>query len=291
MASLLVLQETYPHLADAIPPVANLIRLMEKQKHPELCELEARIGVSIPMHERSEGGPGNKFISGVDKSFLARVLCGLETTNCWSIVRNWTQQVDRFYLMPSGLQVRTTNEGVGNIHDPETAACITTHMIKSDIAQHTFYWDTPPSETALHRADDGSLYDIRVSLKKEEPVLEDELQDRVDNISTVRLKQRKTFTYSSATRPGLHWNTDVTQLYQASSFVETVEKLKLGLVTSYELEVECQNPMEHLKQLGSDYERLATSLLLKAADAFQIRNEGMPVTSLEDTNSKLCLRS
>jgi hypothetical protein len=290
--SLAVLRERYPHIADAITPVANLIRLMEKQKHPELCELEARIGVSVPIHERGEGGVGSKFIAGVDKSFLARVLCSLETTNCWSTVKNWTQQVDRFYLLPSGLQVRTTNESVGSLNEPESAACVTTHMIKTDIAQHTFFWEqTPASESTIHTADDGTLYDIRVSLKKEEPVLEDELQDRVDNISTVRLKQRKTFTYSSATRPGLQWNTDVTQLYQASSFVETVEKLKLGIVTSYELEVECQNPMEHLKLLGFDHERLAASLLLKAADAFEIRREGLPSASLEDTDNRLCLRS
>ncbi len=293
MSSAETLREKYPHIAAAIDPVANLIRTMEKQKHPEYCELEARLGVHVP----GDGGAApSKFIAGVDRSFVARVLCNLETTDCWSAVKNWTQQVDRFYLLPSGLQARTTNETVGTLSDLESAWSLTSHVVKTDIAQHTFYWDSSlydsdARNTMLHTADDGSRYDVRVSLKREEPVLEDELQDRTDTISTVRLKQRKTFTYASTSNPELTWNTDVTQVYQAPTFWETVEKLKLGLVTSYELEVECHNPMEHLRQLNFDHDRLAASLLLKAADAFELRRENTPVVRLHETNHRLCLRS
>lgn len=260
-----ILKERYPHVAESLDAVTDLVRQIERRKNPQFCELEARIGmVSVGDNHRT------RFNSGADMSFVSRVLCKLETSTAWTDKTDWMQQVDRFYLLPSGLQARTTTETVPGV-SPDAPRSAITHIIKSDIGNVDLKWEGASAKT-LHTSDDGDVYNIRVSLKQEEPVFEDELQDRVDDLHVVRLKHRKTFKYTPQYTDRVMWNVDVTQLYQAPTFVEVVAALREGTIHRYELEVECQNPYEHLRQNGFNHAMLAASLLLKAADMFELGN-------------------
>lgn len=260
-----LLQSKYPHVAACLEEVTNLVRAIDRRKNPQFCELEARIGVVSYTD-----GFRPRFDSGADMSFVSRVLCKLETSDAWTSKSEWTQQVDRFYLLPSGLQARTTTETVpGEL--PDAPRAVVTHIIKSDVGHVDLKWECGNVKT-LHTSDDGDVYNVRVSLKQEDPVFEDELQDRVDDLHVVRLKQRKTFQYTPPHTDRVMWNVDVTQLYQAPTFVEAVAALREGTIHRYELEVECQNPYEHLRQNGFNHAMLAASLLLKATDMFEVGN-------------------
>ena len=268
MSSAARLAKAYPHIAPALEPVADLIRKLEKQKFPQHCVLEARLGVLATE-------PTAFFQSRVDVFFVSRTLCRLKTSEAFTVLP-WTQQMDRFYLVPSGLQVRTTTE---TVHGPDAAAevtCAVTHVIKTSLGHTDLKWQQAAGEPGgLQTAsEEGEVLHVRVSLKQEEPLFEDELQDRVDDLHVVRLKQRETFRYASKCAPGLLWDIDVTQLYQGVREDDVVANLKAGLITQYELGVRCKDPAEHLRHMGGDHARLAASLLLKAADLFQ--TEGGP---------------
>jgi hypothetical protein len=262
------LAAAYPHIAHALEPVTELIRELERRKFPNYCQLEARLGVLTP--------DGSVFQSGVDASFVSRILCRLKVSDDFSVLP-WTQQLDRYYLLPSGLQVRTTTETVHSADAPEIT-CAVTHFIKTSLGHVDLKWQTEVPKS-LQASEEGELFNVRVSLKQEEPLFEDELQDRVDDLHVNRLKQRETFRYASACAAHLLWDFDVTQLYQATKYDDAVACLKAGHITQYELGVRCREPMEHLKHMGGDHARLAASLLLKAADFFQMDGGPCPAAT------------
>jgi hypothetical protein len=269
--SLAQLAAAYPHIAHALGPVTELIKKMERRKTPAYCQLEARLGVIRPE------GDSSFFQSGVDAAFVSRTLCRLKTSDAFTVLP-WTEQMDRFYLLPSGLQVRTTTE---TVNGPTEITGAVTHMIKTSLGHVDLKWQAN-APAALHASEDGDLLNVRVSLKQEEPSFEDELQDRVDDMHVVRLKQRECFLYSSSCAEHLVWEFGVTQLYQAQKDEDAVAQLKAGLITQYELNVRCREPMEHLKNMGGDHARLAASLLLKAADFFQV-DGGPPLAATSNT--------
>jgi len=262
-----ILKRAYPHIAPAIDSVGTLIRQIPKHKGGKFCELEARVGViSTDAHGKSyfKSGAGD-----MDTSFISRVLCKLETSDVWKSKTDWTEQVDRYYLLPSGLEVRTTTEGVIRKEGGESVQCVVSHMIKTDVAHADFKWEVADPRCLL-ASETGVVLDVRVSIKQEETVFEDELQDRVDDLHVVRIKQRKSFKYASKTEDV--WSVDITQVYQAPTFVEALMLLRNGHVSTYEMEIECENAIDHLKHMDFDYGRLAASLLLKTADMFECAN-------------------
>ena len=258
------MQEAYPHIAKAIVPTAALLHAISRQKGAHNCEVEARVGVvSRPL-----------FKSGVDTDtfFISKILCKLETSDAWRSKTEWEEQVDRFYMLPSGLEVRTTTQGVasgsGSGSDSDSAVhCVVSHMLMSDVGHVDLQWEGGDARTLL-AAESGLLLGVRVSAKQEEPALEDELPDRVDDLHMVRIKQRKSFVLASKDRAT--WAVNVTEVYQAPTYVEALLLLHDGKVSTYELDVECRNPLEHLRSTEYDYNRLAASLLLKMADLFEL---------------------
>jgi hypothetical protein len=257
-----LLERAYPHIASVIAPVAAAVAELGGRKTPHQCLLEARIG-------RLDTDKG-LFQSGADPAFVSRILCNLETSPCFTAMA-WCQQVDRFYLLPSGLQARTTTEAVSSSDGQEHHGTVT-HVIKTSLAHLDMKWDGQPANES---------YNIRVSLKQEEPVFEDELQDRVDDLHIVRLKQRKTFTYASKCANNLVWEVDVTQVYEALTFVEAVSQLQHGMVTRYELSVRCKDPIAHLRAMRYDASRLAASLLTKIADFFDTEPKTQRLTLIQ----------
>jgi hypothetical protein len=256
-----LLQRTYPHVAAAIAPTAALLANVSKLKGAQNCVLEARVGAFV-----QDAKP--YFKSGVDADtfFISKILCKLETSNAWHSKTEWEEQTDRYYLLPCGLEVRTTTEGVT---DPSGAVhCVVSHILASDVGHVDFKWQGGDARSLL-TSESGAVMGVRVALKQVEPAFEDELPDRVDDLHIVRIKQRKSFRYVSKHKAAA-WTVNVTQIYQAPTYVEALLLLHDGKVSTYELDVECKGPLEHLRTTDMDYNRLAASLLVKMADLFEL---------------------
>ena len=260
----------YPHVAHVVPAVAAQLKLVAAQKLPARCEVEARLGRTIT----NEATGSSYFRSGVDEEFAAKLLCALETSD---VPRTpWIQYIDRFYLLPSGLQVRTTThvpyvEGQ-DVHATPPAYVIE-HVIKTVVSTKTYKW----ARTSGVVDEEGGVasasvttptipYEVRVSLKNEEPVFEEELQERVDDLDLVRVKHRKTFAYTSKGESSPTWNIDVTLVWQRDTFLEAMAAVEAGDTPVYEVEVECIRASDHIRKRGLD--TAALSLLLKATDLF-----------------------
>jgi hypothetical protein len=248
----------YPHVAAAVHATAGLLDTLKTVERPECVELEARLGVR---------GLDGKFHTGVDKVFAARVLCKLETATCWTRVSDWTEQVDRFYALPSGASVRTSTIAGVDASSGQAATTVV-HITKHELGHADFAWVAPPGAdtlTSILCAQDGSVHEARVSIKHELPVPEADLPDRVDTMQLVRIKQRKSFVYASP--GGGTWSYDVTLVYAASTYTAALELVRLGTSTQYEIEIECVAPVTQHSARGT--QKLALSLLLKIADLFE----------------------
>lgn len=251
----------FPHVAAAVPKVTAQLRAVHTQKTPATCEVEARLGRTVT----DEATGRRYFRTGVDEGFVAKLLCVLATSDAFSVQTPWIQSVDRFYLLPSGLQVRTTTtvpyvEGQDVIAKPPKYDV--THMIKTGISSGTYVWD------GAEGGDAPPPYEVRVSVKNEEPVFATELQERVDELDLVRVKHRKTFGYTPKGEDKPVWNIDVTMVWQRPSHLEAMAALQAGEPPTYEVEVECTRPAEFIRRRGC--ETVALSLLLKVADLFTV---------------------
>jgi hypothetical protein len=250
------------------------------------CEVEARLGRVL----LDESTGRSYFRPGVDEDFAARLLCELETSDVWSETTPWVQSIDRFYLLPTGLEARTTTSvpykcGQDVIADPPTYKI--SHIIKTVVSSKNFKWGDGSGRRdgvekkvpagvgvaggAAPATDDAPMtpiapYDIRVSVKREEPVFATELQERVDDLNMVRVKHRKQFLYTSTGEDKPSWSIDITLVWQSHTFLDAIEALQQGVTPSYEVEVECMRPLETLRRKGAD--TTALSLLLKTADLF-----------------------
>lgn len=142
----------------------------------------------------------------------------------------------------------------------ETASMVT-HVMKWDVDSVNLQWS--PAHAAANN------YDVRVSVKYETPVNEADLPQRVDDITAVRIKQRKSFRYASVGSDRAQWSIDITLVWQHHTYMEALAALKRGDPPKYEVEVECCEPSEYLRFLGDDKERFALTLLMKTADLFQ----------------------
>ncbi len=248
----------YPYVGASVPPVAELIHHVSKMKG---LELKARLGAFVP-------DAANKLVFksglGTNMLYISQLLCKLETSAVWASCSNWTEQVDRYYLLPSGLEVRSSTEGIcdkdGSVH------CVVSHVIKSNIGHVDLKWNVA-DPSSIMTAEGGAMVAVQVAIKQMEPIFEDELQDRVDNLHVVRIKQRKTFKYVSK---GVTWSINLTQIYEAPTYAEALMLFRDGKVVNYELEVKCDNVLDHLRLNGWDYNRVATSLLMKIADMFEL---------------------
>lgn len=285
------------HVAKSLQAVKTVIDAMGTVQKPQFCEFEMRLG------QNGKGG----FTPGVDAHFVGALLCKLETSPAWSEITPWTQIVDRFYLLPSGLQVRTSSQAARFNPDTEKDARVvpeyeeeeemysddeseedmedeeersmdtpdsnfsyeTSHVIKTAIAHVDLKWISTEDKDIL-RSRDGTVYGMRIGLKQEAPVFEDELQECVEETNTVRIKQRRSFRYTPHGKDRVQWAIEVTQVWQSATYTDAMACLRRGDEPRYEVEIECLDVYDYLKSLGGDTKRLSLSILLKAADLFGI---------------------
>lgn len=319
------------HVKSSVPAVRAIIHQMLDTPTPQFCEFELRLGRYVD----------GSFITGVDAVFAGALLCKLETSTAWTQKTPWTQIVDRFFLLPSGLQVRTSSQPVArdvfmlkkaragaaagdgcgayktrldseddtededdvlecdeidesdggssasaaaerktdaesDIYDVSADYMYqTSHVIKTAIAHTDLRWMHTEGVEDFLTGRDGTVFNVRVGLKQEVPVFEDELQECVDETNTVRIKQRRSFRYTPAGKDRVQWAIEITQVWQAACYTDAMECLRRGDEPRYEVEIECLDPYEYLQEIKMDSKRLALSLLLKAADLFSV-HDGMP---------------
>ena len=319
------------HVAGSVAAVQKIAETMMAQSFPRYCEFELRLG----KLDDGEGG----FTSGVDAAFIGALLCKLETSSVWSETTPWTQIVDRFFLLPSGLQVCSSSqmcvgggppslsppssppaldfedcasgesdadadadvdeskrleslhvcdddgdgddegegeERLGTITGTDTSGmpCYeTSHFIKTAVAHVDLRWRGSDDVPDILRSQYGDLYDMRVRLKQQMPLFEDELQECVEETNAVRIKQRRSFKYTPVGKDRVRWAIDVTQVWQSTTYMAAMEQLRSGQEPEYEVDIECVDPCDFLKEMNNDTRRLSLSLLLKAADLFSITSK------------------
>ena len=286
------------HVAKALPAVKTIVDTVSASVTPQFCEFEMRLGKLTA---------GGGFEPGVDAAFVGSLLCKLETSKAWTEVTPWTQIVDRFYLLPSGLQVRTSSQatllspastdGIDDDEDDEdelyavgadsdddskdAAANVTkvvysyetSHIIKTSIAHVDLKWDNADACADFLNGKDGTVYGMRVALKHEAPVFEDELQECVEETNTVRIKQRRSFRYTPAGKDRVQWSIDITQVWQSAAYTDAMECLRRGDEPKYEVEIECIDVHDCVRSANGDSRRVALSMLLKIADLFNVDSE------------------
>ena len=257
------------HVKRGLPCVTALVSGMKRETTRVHYELEARIGkltVDPRTHKRH-------FQCGVDEEFLAQVLLRLEAAaddpeSRWDPPTPWTQQVDTFYTLPSGLYVRSSViTGMGDTNgevEPSTAV----HVMKTDVDTCDMQWNN--DGIGVMRGENDELYDVRLSLKREEVVYENELPDRVDLPITVRIKQRRSFRYTPDGTDRAAWSIDITLVFAADNYENALAVLKSGKPTSREIEIECLTPHMEMKRTGNDKQRVGLTLLLYVAGMFGV---------------------
>ena len=236
-------EEAFPQVGPAIRPATKLLESALCDVLPgvaEEMEVETRFGVR---------GADGSFQPGVSRQFAASVLHRLETSAPhWTSTGPWRQSVDRFYTV-GGREVRSS-AGVGPGGDLAVS-----HMSKERVGHVDFGFGA--EEEVM----------VRLSVKRERPLDVSQLPGRVDNVTCVRLKQRKRFVHTPARAPAPVFALDVTLVFQADTQEAAWELLRLGATSSVEVELECLAAAVYLREvLGGDVARLATSCLLKTVD-------------------------
>jgi len=247
----------FPVVGSLVAPIAAQLKsLATKTKNPHSCSLRARLGRVV--YDDKEAA--KRFVPGVEEPVIAELLCRLEETpdSVWSQKLPWVEVVDRLYLLPSGLQVRTTTEVT-----PDEEAChITTHVVETDVSHTDFRWrNADPKHMAC-------ISDVTVVVKNEETVLEDELQARVDETNLVRLRQIKSFRYTPTGEDRVYWSINLSLVWERGTYLEALSAVRDNEPPSYEVDLECHHPYDYVRRLGNDYDRLALSMALKIGDFF-----------------------
>jgi hypothetical protein len=244
--------EKYPHISRSVAKVASLIQslptLSEAEKMPNgQFEIEARFGQINPAT--------GEFIAGVSRQFMQQTIRLMDQFEDWQQVAPWQEIVDYFYAIP---KKQDTIGRTSVFMDAETRELKSVHIKKHNEQKVTLQ---SSSEVV-------KLYDIRVGLNFEE-VLASSILPTHTTPSLVRIKSRKRYMYARDRSEDPVWSFDITRSWSGKTRAEA-EKNQQQDRTTYEIEVECLNPIRYQQKAKQDENYTATSLLLKAARLFDI---------------------
>ena len=254
------LSALYPHVTQALQAVTQVVKSITKTRTPQYCTLKTRLGrKNVDEHGR------RRFVSGVEEVVMAGLLCRLESSDVWTAVTPWTQSVDRTYLLQTGLQVLTTCETPTDASG--TPSYVVTHIMQHEVSHVDLQWCNVDPACMLCRSD-GSTCSVRVSLAHDEPVYPDEIQERVDEMTRVDVRQRRSFTYTPKGESREVWSIDVSLLWRSTTYIDALNSMYRRAPPLYLVELRCLQPLEYLGRLDNSHARLALSLLLKIGDLF-----------------------
>jgi len=254
----------YPQIAEAanylIPLISKTRDLLNNKNSAPTnkninFELEARFGKIYVG-----AGDKKKFQNGTDRKFMDRVLQDFEKFSGWHSVNDWEEQHD-FYYDFNGQNIRTTVN-----FDMLSKSTIPTHISKTVIDRNDFTYSCP--ETSSNNLG----YDIRVALAQEQHFDVEQLPTYVKP-TCVRIKQRKSFIYKSASSSGTThlpaWSFDFTCSWIGATKEEAQKKQQLDDKRPiYEIELECLNPKQYFNAPGHTDAYIALSLFLKLRDIY-----------------------
>jgi hypothetical protein len=269
----------FSHLGPVSSSVGEVLHELKGcMQHPDsgmFFEVEARLG-SV-----SEQG----FVSNVGKECFTALLEALESYPNWHQVSNWVESQDVFYIteFPNNLEGKTTRAEVrttvGLDYDKKMVLkhCIKRRLRNLDFKviamgaanESTFLASVP--ETL-----NGPL-NPRVSFSVEQTVPDEVLPIAVVP-TKVRIKQRKRFFITSLGVERPAFSVDMTIVYTGKSKSEAEQSQVKGEDASYEVEVECLEPLAYLQSCNHQEDMLALSLLLKLHDFVSFLNPNVPIT-------------
>lgn len=236
----------YPHVHVAVELVSDILDVIpanNKSNHQlpnGSFELESRLG-----YKTKQG----TFDSGITFNQMCVIKALLLEYNGWTKITPWTEQRDFFYAIdkPSNPLIRSTL-------DTETNTV--THIKKHRCNTIEFSTGLPNTP------------DIRVALNFEEKIRN--IPGHVNPVF-VRIKRRKQF---QLTQGDTFWTYDLTESWHGQNQAEA-EIQRRENNTTYEVEVECGDPLFYAQQRGFTNEKsihtvAALSLLLKTCDLLNI---------------------
>jgi len=221
-------------------------------------ELEARFGKinfqrNKPYH----------FQPKVSKEFFDLCLAKLDQFQEWYAVAEWTLEHDFMWYDAEGELVRSRVAFPPNPNTPSSDSQLpeVEHVRKRKRLVQDFKHSF--AHTNLNEFDD-TTWDIRIALSVEEKVDPDSLPGTVKPC-LVRIKNRKSYTYSSTGFDDPCWRFDLSIAWQAETKTKAEEKMK-NEPGFFEIECELVNPVAYLNAEHHDDLYVATSMLLKIRD-------------------------
>jgi hypothetical protein len=204
-------------------------------------ELEARLG-HWNVDEKC-------FQPGVTRFFMERALNMLNSFDSWSRVTNWSEMQDFYYENKSGQKMRTTI-----YYDDQNKQIRKHHIIKKVIDQ----------ENIIVKGSENP--DIRISLAVEHEI-DEEFVPEVVEPNFVRIKQRKSFFYTSLGFSDANWIFDMTLSWSGKT-KSIAEQKQQNECPIYEIECECLAPLAYRLHKQEKRSFVARSLLLKLLDFY-----------------------
>lgn len=225
----------YPNVSSIIPSVTELVSQLRKT--PSL-EMEARFGFFKT----------SKFVPGVDREEVDRLMEMMQKSTHLSCSGDWVEEQDFFYNSKNGSQCRTRVS-----YDDRTMNVLPTTIQKKTMGNVDIGITDAKGQT-VHEG-------IRVSLKEEKPHGE---ENACVETNLVRLKQKRKFKSSCSV-----WSYDFSMIWSGKTKTEA----ELSQSQNDPLfEVECEIIEPHKILAMQSDAKIATSLLLKMGDLVKISN-------------------
>jgi len=269
----------YSHLGPASSCVGDALRdvrsYMQRSEAGFFFEMEARLG------SKSEQG----YVSDVGKETFTTLLGMLESYSHWHHVSGWVESRDVFYMidLPTGSDGKVTRAEVRTTVSVDSEKkiallhCVKRRLRVLDLSVVVLGSCNEASYLpAAHETLNGPL-NPRVSFSVEQTVPDDLLPIAVVP-TRVRIKQRKRFFITSLGVDRPAFAIDATIVYSGTSKTEAEQHQAASEDASYEVEVECLEPMAYLQSCHQKEQMLALSLLLKLHDFVSFLNPQMQVT-------------
>lgn len=269
----------FSHLGPASSCVGEVLHELKGcMQHPDtgmFFEMEARLGVI------SEQG----YTSNIGKDCFNTLLEALESYPNWHEISDWVESQDVFYTteFPNNLEGKTTRAEVRTtVGLDDEKKIVLKHCIKRRLRNLDFKvvaMGTAAESTYLSSVPESlkGPMNPRVSFSIEQTVPAEVLPIAVVP-TKVRIKQRKRFFITSLGVERPAFSVDMTIVYTGRSKSEAEQSQVRGVDASYEVEVECLEPLAYLQSCNHQDEMLALSLLLKLHDFVSLLNPNVPVT-------------
>lgn len=269
----------FSHLGPVSSSVGEVLHELKAcMQHPDagmFFEMEARLGVVS-----EQGG----YVSDIGEECFTTLLTALESYPHWHRVSDWSESQDVFYVadFPNSLEGKTARAEVRTtVGLDDEKRMVLKHCIKRRLRNLDF------KVVAMNAGESTYLSGVqealrgpanpRVSFSVEQSVPAEVLPIAVVP-TKVRIKQRKRFFVASLGVERPAFAIDMTIVYAGRSKSEAEQNQVRGANASYEVEVECLEPLAYLQSCNHREEMLALSLLLKLHDFVALLNPDVPVT-------------